>query len=359
MTPKPRLHHFDVLKGMAIFMVVMGHVLTMCVRQIDNALLFKIVGAVHMPLFFFVSGYFTYKAASDGRGWAMPNIGTRFRQLIVPFLVVSTIWIYLFPHTGLRSPFDSSWHGLYFSAGKNGYWFTLCLFQIILVYSVVSPLLRRLDSALAETAVIAAVTGVMWFVAYRTLSPQMIELIGAYPLATFFPIFMIGAMARRYPSAFERLVTDTKVYTAAMIAGGFLLYIEMYHWEFVFMTVGCSQLCVRVGLHVCLAIVAIHLIRPWTDKAFSAADSGRAIPAAALMWQYLGKESLAIYLLHYFFLFPLTPLQSVMRGMGLDIVPTLVVAATVAAMVIAVTLSVSYALRRSPLLGLLFTGKSN
>jgi hypothetical protein len=45
--------------------------------------------------------------------------------------------------------------------------------------------------------------------------------------------------------------------------------------------------------------------------------------------------------------------------MGLDIVPTLVLAATVAAIVIAVTLSVSYALRRSPLLGLLFTGKSN
>ena len=42
----------DLLKGIAIFMVVMGHVLTMCIRGIDSAALFKIIGEVHMPLFF-------------------------------------------------------------------------------------------------------------------------------------------------------------------------------------------------------------------------------------------------------------------------------------------------------------------
>ena len=41
----------DLLKGIAIFMVVMGHVLTMCIRGIDSAALFKIIGEVHMPLF--------------------------------------------------------------------------------------------------------------------------------------------------------------------------------------------------------------------------------------------------------------------------------------------------------------------
>ena len=41
---KQRLVYFDILKGMAIFMVVMGHVLTMCVREIDRAALFKFLG---------------------------------------------------------------------------------------------------------------------------------------------------------------------------------------------------------------------------------------------------------------------------------------------------------------------------
>lgn len=42
---------FDVLKGIAIYLVVMGHVLTMCIRDIDSAVLFKLVGEIHMPIF--------------------------------------------------------------------------------------------------------------------------------------------------------------------------------------------------------------------------------------------------------------------------------------------------------------------
>ncbi|MGM9851956.1 MAG: acyltransferase family protein [Muribaculaceae bacterium] len=52
-----RLHHFDMLKGIAIAMVVMGHVLTMCIRDIDSAVAFKIISKTHMPVFFFISGY--------------------------------------------------------------------------------------------------------------------------------------------------------------------------------------------------------------------------------------------------------------------------------------------------------------
>lgn len=43
---KPRMHYMDLLKGIAIFMVVMGHVLTICIRDIDAATIFKIIGEV-------------------------------------------------------------------------------------------------------------------------------------------------------------------------------------------------------------------------------------------------------------------------------------------------------------------------
>ena len=62
---KQRIEYFDLLKGIAIFMVVMGHALTMCVRGLDAAFLFKLIGQVHMPVFFFISGYLTYKANTD------------------------------------------------------------------------------------------------------------------------------------------------------------------------------------------------------------------------------------------------------------------------------------------------------
>ena len=69
---KQRIEYFDVLKGIAIFMVVMGHVITYGVCQIDGSLVFRIIGSVHMPLFFFISGYFTI--VRKGKDLAMPRL---------------------------------------------------------------------------------------------------------------------------------------------------------------------------------------------------------------------------------------------------------------------------------------------
>ena len=76
------------------------------------------------------------------------------------------------------------------------------------------------------------------------------------------------------------------------------------------------------------------------------------------MWQYIGSKSLSIYLLHYFFLFPLPVLQDPLRGMALDIVPTLTVSVIVASLVVAVTLLVNAIISRSPLLARLLTGSN-
>ena len=125
LTPKPRLYHFDIIKGVAIFLVIMGHVLTMCVRSIDRATVFKIIGQIHMPLFFFISGWFAYR--EDARGLpVLPKLRSRALQLLVPMVVVSSLWIYYFPHSGLESPLDSTWCGLWSNEWKNGYWFTRC-----------------------------------------------------------------------------------------------------------------------------------------------------------------------------------------------------------------------------------------
>lgn len=115
---KPRMHYMDLLKGIAIFMVVMGHVLTICIRDIDAATIFKIIGEVHMPIFFFISGWFTYKATADGR-IRRPDLRRRAMQLIVPMVIVSTLWVLQFPYSGLRSPMAPGFEGLWTSEYKT------------------------------------------------------------------------------------------------------------------------------------------------------------------------------------------------------------------------------------------------
>ena len=56
---KERIRYFDVIKGMAIYAVVMGHVMVYGAKGLNQAWLMTVIGLMHMPLFFFISGWFS------------------------------------------------------------------------------------------------------------------------------------------------------------------------------------------------------------------------------------------------------------------------------------------------------------
>lgn len=354
MTSNKRLHYFDVMKGIAIFMVVMGHVLTICIRDIDRAVLFKIIGQVHMPLFFFISGYFSYKVTVSGKDFAYPNLWLRFKQLIIPFMVVSTIWIYYFPLSGLKSTLDSTWHGLYFNEYKNGYWFTLCLFEIIMCYSVAVLAMRRTKSIWGEIAMTVVIWALIVVFSLGIVPSEIRELLGLELVFSFFPAFMYGVIARKHRTEFNQLTSRQSVYTLSLTALIILMYVSMYNWEFSFMSIKPVALCVPGLLHISLVVVAIGVVRPWVEKRY---ENGGGPSLAIRLWEYLGKESLAIYLLHYFFLFPMTSLQQPLKEMSLGFIPTFALSVLSTVLIISVTMMVSYIIQKSPLFGLLLTGK--
>ncbi|MCC8175870.1 MAG: acyltransferase family protein [Bacteroidales bacterium] len=360
----PRLTYFDVIKGIAIFMVVMGHVLTMCVRDIDAAVLFKMIKNIHMPLFFFISGFFTYKVTAEGRPFALPRLGQRAQQLLIPFIVVSALWIWYFPHSGLQSPIESTFHGLYSDVWKNGYWFTLVLFEIFLIYWVTAKAYGayRADKphkALSGEIVIAVVIWVA-LCAIQLLVPGEATRWASWEfVAAYYPVFMLGIFARKYRDWFLPWVQRGTTMTVAIICGAVLIYLLMYPWEFPFMAWWGIPLVIPPLLHAALVPIAFGTVIPWTQTGASPQQEGsRPAPTwCQRYWILLGKESLAIYLLHYFFLFPLTSLQEPLRALSLGFTPTFVVASVVAFIVIALVLGVNYIIQKSPQLALLLTGK--
>ena len=351
---KQRIAYFDLLKGIAIFLVVMGHALTMCIRQIDAAFLFKIIGEVHMPVFFFISGFLTYKTAS-GQDFMPPKLKKRFVQLIIPFLVVSALWIWYFPHSHLMSPISSCLQDMYCSYWKDGYWFTLCLFELFVIYLPLSKILSRLKTlwqqVAASVAVYAALIALAQFVSFPD---ENLDIAGIGLLTRFFPIFMAGVFANRYKEAYQRICADSRWFTAAAILFILTWYSAVYSWELPFLP-SWSQYIASPIEHFSLIIIAVAAISPWSAKQF-AADSHPS--AVARYFDYLGKESLSIYLLHYFFLFPLTPLQEPLKMIGLPLVPLTLISAAIAFAVIAVTLFVAYLISKSKLLSLLLIGKN-
>lgn len=55
---KVRNHHFDNIKALLIFLVVLGHTLKKFGATDEAVILYKIIFSFHMPAFLFVSGYF-------------------------------------------------------------------------------------------------------------------------------------------------------------------------------------------------------------------------------------------------------------------------------------------------------------
>lgn len=336
-------------------MVVMGHVITMCIRDIDQTTLFKFIGEIHMPLFFFISGWFTYKVNKKGI-LKSPDLGRRFRQLIIPMIVVSTLWLFYFPHSGLQTPIRSTFLDLWFSEFKNGYWFPLTLFEIVILYAVMRPFLGN-KVAVCKDILVTVCVWIVLIILNIVLYQSMIGLfIGIEMLATYWPVFMIGFISSKNRESFARITSSGYANTVALLAGGFLLYYICWWWEFPgAQYIGNSEINLvfaRPLFHICLAIVATAIFKSAVNSSLQQNPKTRWVR----IWSYLGKKSLGIYLLHYFFLFPMGCLRPVARDFHMGFAPMFLISVIFSAVIIIVVLGVIRVISISPLLSWLLTG---
>ena len=91
---KERIGSFDILKCLAIFLVIWGH----CIGSLTNAgngsdVVYRVIYSFHMPLFMMMSGYF---ATSSMESASWPFFKKKFIQLIWPCVVWGGLcWAFL------------------------------------------------------------------------------------------------------------------------------------------------------------------------------------------------------------------------------------------------------------------------
>lgn len=351
MNSKNRIADFDILKGIAIYLVVMGHVIGMCIREIDSCIAFKIIEQVHMPIFFFISGWFTFKIA-DGK-LASPKLGKRFKQLIIPFFVVSSLWILYFNHSGLKSPLSSSIPQMLTTYWKDGYWFTLALFEIICLYWFITKIkIKRNKTVFTILLSVAIYLCLIYLEPIIANEAENYDPVGIGLLRTFFPIFIFGVICRQNEKAFRKIATNSIAFATSLIIGGLTWYYVSYYWEFPAMPQK-AMLLNKPIMQFCLMTVIFGLIFKIRESSKNE-TKGNCIQKYFI---YLGNESLGIYLLHYFFLFPLTFLQAPLREMSLAFAPTITISAIVAFVIIALTLGANYIISKNKILSFLILGK--
>ncbi|MBR5898419.1 MAG: acyltransferase [Muribaculaceae bacterium] len=324
----------------------MGHVITMCIRDIDQSFIFKIIGQIHMPLFFFISGYFTYKAY-DNNTFKTPNFKQKFVQLIVPVLVTGSLWVLFFPHSGLQSPLKPGLAGFWTDLWKNGYWFTLCLFQILALYALIGYVLRKTEKIFTQIITITLICVILGVCCIEIPQPYT-NIIGLQLVFEFFPIFMLGVYAKKHRTMFKCMSSNKKCMTICLAIASISAYVLCYWWEFPWINYTIN-LAVKIVFQFSIATIALNCVKSWEEY-----NANKVF----LIFAHLGQKSLSIYLLHYFFLFPLTFLQQPMREMALGFTPLATISAIVAAIIIAIALIADYIISRSKLFSLLLIGNT-
>lgn len=136
-----RLEEFDVLKGIGILLVVLGHCKI-------NATLSQMIFSFHVPLFFIVSGFFYYRQNPSDL------LKKTFMRLIVPWAFFVVLNIFYETARNISSAFDfqqaivDTWESIDLM-NEDSYlfyrsiWFLLVLFMVGNVYNLANYLLAK------------------------------------------------------------------------------------------------------------------------------------------------------------------------------------------------------------------------
>lgn len=125
---KQRDTFLDFAKGIAIFLVVLGHVLEKSMQQRNEV--YEFIYLFHMPFFFLLSGYLACRSNVFNANFYLKKA----RRLLLPFFFVGISFAIL----------NGQYKNFFFDYFHNGYWFLLSLLCIWYLFSFVKCLAERL-----------------------------------------------------------------------------------------------------------------------------------------------------------------------------------------------------------------------
>lgn len=374
---KQRLEWLDALRGFTMFMVVTNHIYGFGFDTNTKYSMFMSVCLLfRMPLFFFISGFLAYKASFS---WNMRDtsqlIAKKLRVQIVPTVVFMTAYVALTAkHFWERMEYAWS------SPTKGGYWFTMVLLEMFLVYYAVCWVGKSLtpvpspkgdesinsqDLSLSEQPVPSKVSTplsrgiggeatlliILWFIslfAYATLympkwftwyKGEFWKVTSITELARFFHFFLLGNLVHRYWAQVQKLF-DSKWFFPLLIAIAFIGTGDYLKWHNLRMQ--WANLPRTLAMYS-LVMIIVAFFRNYSSWFTKETRIGYTL-------QYIGVRTLDIYLIHYFFIPKLPDVGVWFKAHPENFILEGTAAMAVALLVTAFSILTSHVLRVSPFL---------
>lgn len=300
---KPRLEWLDALRGFTMILVVAYHVAEMGFGeswQHSSSMPFLVL--FRMPLFFFVSGFLAYKASQV---WNLSNFGSLLWKKI-KVQTIPTVVFFLLAMALLHQHFWPALEHSFHSPYKGGYWFTIALLYMFVVYYAFSYLESKLKvKSWIPITLLFLVSLVFyescympehfsWAMGYKgaeTAISQFLMDSTLRQLLLYFPFFLYGNIVHRYWDKAQR-VMDSKWFFPIVIVVVIFATVDALKWHTLRMGWTIVPLTVaRFGLLTVTFMYFRHYQQYFTK--FS---------PIGISLQYIGRRTLDIYLLHFFFL---------------------------------------------------------
>ena len=330
---KQRIEYIDAMRGFTMILVVFAHVCHFCFgndRMGYNAvfILFR------LPCFFMLSG------------WLFEPVSRKpFKTVARHKAMVQLVPTFIF--LLLLAPPPEFFHQL--GALKGGYWFTFVLFEFFILYMLIVRAGKHWTPILAITITIASFIYARYYDSIKTSSVGyqllVIDFLGFLSVTTWrlFLFFYLGTWIRRHFDAFIRWTNKPVVILPICVA--FCLIASTSHkdnmWFEMFRYYGggvTGMIMIFTFFRFLYTSSIIHLPSSITHH-----------PSYIL--QYVGKRTLDIYLLHYFFL-PRFLMEYAPQLQAYDSrLLEFVVIMVLSLIILVLCLITSYIIRLSPFLG--------
>ena len=327
-----RIEYIDAMRGLAMFMVVVSHVFTICTHT-DNPINNMIDEQFQVPLFFFISGFFIQNACSKPF-W--PYIWDRARRLVIPAVIVMSLYIWLC---------NADFYHVISSNMKFGYWFTLVLFGFTIVYLAIYKLFSFIKNSTCYWIIILAsailITLLSSFLTNKYNSFSAIGLI-SIPQYQYYIYFVLGSICFQYKEKLFSMMNNSLLFGV-----GTVLFIIL---EIAIHKYGVGMLG-KGALIVVSSTVFIGLLIIW--KCFHCHPGISCGNIFGKFLTLIGRRSLDVYFLHYFIL--LLAHSSWGALVGYTYLQYLIAIALAVTIVLG-SLGLGYLIRLSPLLSELMLG---
>ena len=259
-----------------------------------------------MPLFFFISGYLAYKAS---RVWNARTLGElslkKLRVQIIPTVVFFLLFLAMVPST----PFLFNLNEALASSMKAGYWFTLVLLYMLLTFYVFSYVESKLSifnfqssifNWLPITLLFIVSLGFFetcylprhfsWALGYKGQPNEFLNYSSLVEMFRYFPFFLYGAIVHRYWQQAQRLM-DSRWFFPVVTALAIVCTLDVIKWH----TLRMEWTAIPHTLAMFLLLSMVFMFFRHYHEFFEQTRFGTGL-------QFIGRRTLDIYLLHYFFL---------------------------------------------------------